>query len=317
MVGVRTELTAGVTAEVTFDARREWQKLHSTDNEKSRLHFRVSVNVKYFRWCTRILVPYNNGVMSPTSNRSQCTVLLVEDDADTYELYSEVLASAGFSVIGADNGEDAVERALAVAPHLIVMDYDLRGMDGGLAAELLKRNPRTRHIPIMMLTGHVALRQLEQARSAGCDAFLTKPCSLDDLLGEVQRLLRADDARTANGTVLLVEDDESIRDSIAELLVDDGLTVLKAGHGREALDILHRLPQLPSVILLDLMMPVMDGWTFRSLQLADPRLARIPVVILSATQGLPEHAEQLRINEFLRKPFDPPSLLHAVVRHLG
>src|SRR5579863_453570 len=120
--------------------------------------------------------------MTPSDKRNQCTVLLVEDDTDTYELYSEVLASAGFSVIGADNGQDAVAHAIAYAPHLIVMDYDLRGMDGGLATELLKRDPRTRHIPIMMLTGHVALRQLERARNAGCDAFLTKPCSLDDLV---------------------------------------------------------------------------------------------------------------------------------------
>jgi CheY-like chemotaxis protein len=253
--------------------------------------------------------------MTPEESRSQCTVLLVEDDNDTYELYSEVLASAGFSVIGADNGEDAVARALAQAPHLIVMDYDLRGMDGGLAAELLKRNPRTRHIPIMMLTGHVALRQLEQARSAGCDAFLTKPCSLDDLLGEVNRLLTADETRA--GTILLVEDDEAIRQSISELLGEGGLTVMTAGHGREALDLLQRAAELPSVILLDLMMPVMDGWTFRSHQLADPRLARIPVVILSATPGLPEQADKLRINEFLRKPFDAPALLDVVGRHLG
>lgn len=254
---------------------------------------------------------------SADESRSQCVVLLVEDDNDTYELYSEVLASAGFSVVGADNGEDAVKRALAQSPDIIVMDYDLRGMDGGLATELLKRNPRTRHIPIMMLTGHVARRRLEQARGAGCDAFLTKPCSLDDLLGEVKRLLPSDDTRPANATVMLVEDDDDIRHSISELLVEDGFSVVGAAHGREALELLARMSEPPRVILLDLMMPVMDGWTFRSCQLADPRLASIPVVILSATQGLPQHAEQLRINEFLRKPFDGPTLLDAVFRHLG
>jgi CheY-like chemotaxis protein len=255
--------------------------------------------------------------MATDDSRRQCVVLLVEDDNDTYELYSEVLASAGFSVIGADNGEDAVRRALAHTPHLIVMDYDLRGMDGGLAAELLKRNPTTRHIPIVMLTGHVALRQLEQAKSAGCDAFLTKPCSLDDLVGEVQRLLRADGVRASAGTILLIEDDESVRDAIGTLLEEDGLGVVSAAHGREALELLQRMSELPRVILLDLMMPVMDGWTFRSHQLADTRLARIPVVILSATQGLPQHADELRINEFLRKPFDASALLGAIGRHLG
>jgi CheY-like chemotaxis protein len=254
--------------------------------------------------------------MSPDQARSQCVVLLVEDDNDTYELYSEVLASAGFSVIGADNGEDAVARAVASAPDIIVMDYDLRGMDGGLATELLKRDTRTRHIPIMMLTGHVALRQLEHARSAGCDAFLSKPCSLDELLGEVNRLLHADETRPHGGTVLIVEDDGAIRESIAEMLTDDGIMVLEAENGREALELLGRLGEPPRLILLDLMMPVMDGWTFRSRQLADPRLASIPVVILSASQGLPAQANELHINEFLRKPFDGAALLDAIARHL-
>jgi CheY-like chemotaxis protein len=259
---------------------------------------------------------YNDIVEKHDDARSQCVVLLVEDDFDTYELYSELLASAGFSVVGADNGDDAVKRAVEHAPDIIVMDYDLRGMDGGLATALLKGDTRTRHIPIMMLTGHVALRQLENARNAGCDAFLNKPCSLDQLLGEVKRLLGNDVAR-AQGTVLLVEDDEAVRRSIAELLSDDGLDVVEASNGREALDLLAHMGELPRVILLDLMMPVMDGWTFRSRQLADARLAAIPVVILSATAGLPPEARELHINEFLRKPFDGAALLDAITRHLG
>jgi two-component system cell cycle response regulator DivK len=145
-------------------------------------------------------------IMSALSYPQQCLVLLVEDDPDTYELYSEVLAGAGFAVIGADSGEDAIQSAIEHAPDLVVMDYDLRGMDGGAATHLLKRDPRTLHIPVMMLTGHVALRQLERAHAAGCDAFLTKPCSLGKLLDEVERLLSADRHREGPALVLAVED---------------------------------------------------------------------------------------------------------------
>jgi CheY-like chemotaxis protein len=254
--------------------------------------------------------------MARESNRRQCLVLLVEDDVDTYELYSDVLASAGFAVIGADSGEDAVRRAVESAPDIIVMDYDLRGMDGALATEMLKRDPRTHAIPVMMLTGHVALRQIDRARKAGCDAFLSKPCPLDKLLDEVRHLLAADENRQ-NGSIMIVEDDEGIRAALGDLLREDGFQVTEAGHGRVALDLLRRSEVLPDIILLDLAMPVMDGWTFRSHQLADPRLAAIPVVILSATNGVPEHARELGVDDFLPKPFSVPDLLDAIERISG
>jgi CheY-like chemotaxis protein len=249
------------------------------------------------------------------SHDRQRLVLLVEDDADIYELYSEVLASAGFAVVGADSGEDAVAYAAAHAPDIIVMDYDLRGMDGALATELLKRNPRTRHIPVMMLTGHVAMSKIERARKAGCDAFLSKPCSLDALLNEVRQLADSH-AMSRPGTVLLVEDDETIRVSAAELLRDDGFTVLEATNGHDALTLLRTDDALPDVILLDLTMPVMDGFAFRSEQLADPRLSRIPVIIISATKDASSR-QKLDVDEFVAKPFDGSKLLDAIGRQLS
>ena len=253
--------------------------------------------------------------MSPDESRSQCLVLLVEDDYETYELYSEVLASAGFSVIGADNGEDAVKRAAAHAPHIIVMDYDLRGMDGVAATTLMKANPRTAEIPVMMLTGHVARRQLERARAAGCDAFVSKPCPLDQLVTRVQHLVDECVHHGPTDRVLVVEDDEGLRESIAHLLRDEGFEVETAGNGREALELLRRTSVLPSVVLLDLMMPVMDGWTFRTEQLADPRLAAIPVVVLSATHDLSRCAGDLHVEAVLPKPLNPSRLLDAVAHH--
>lgn len=245
----------------------------------------------------------------------QFRVLIVEDDSATYELYSDVLASAGFAVVGADNGEDAVRQALEHEPDVIVMDYELRGMDGIAATTLLKANPRTADIPIMMLTGHVARRQLERARAAGCDAFVSKPCPLDQLVGRVQQLVDERAHHGPNEVILVIEDDEPVRESIAQLLRDEGFEVETAGNGREALDLLRRTSTLPSVILLDLMMPVMDGWTFRTEQLADPRLAAIPIVVLSATHDLSRRARELHAEAVLQKPFDASRLLDVVAHH--
>jgi CheY-like chemotaxis protein len=114
-------------------------------------------------------------------------VLVVEDAEDAYTLLTDLLAAARFRVVGAGNGIDAVDTAVRLLPDLIVMDLSLPLMGGCEAARLLKSDERTRDIPIIALTGHHNF--LATAREAGCDAFLTKPCPPDQLLGEIRRAL--------------------------------------------------------------------------------------------------------------------------------
>ena len=254
-----------------------------------------------------------NAMAAPSSARRQCLVLLVEDSSETYELYSEVLAKAGYAVVGADNGDDAYHQAVSLAPDLVIMDYELRGIDGCEATERLKQDPRTAGIPIVMITGHVSASDFARARAAGCDAFLAKPITYEQLLDEVRRRMRRHET---GGSVLLVEDDEDIRASVGEILRDEGFEVIAATDGNDALRLLRAANELPRLILLDLMMPVMDGWACRTAQLADERLAQIPVVILSAATDVRRHAAQLHADDYLVKPLDVPLLLNAVERHL-
>ena len=119
--------------------------------------------------------------------------------------------------------------------------------------------------------------------------------------------------------ILIVEDDESIRDCLAEVLDDEGYSVTVASNGREGLDRL-RSPKggrPPCVILLDLMMPVMDGFEFRAEQLKDRALAGIPVVVLSADGRAKVKAAALGIAEALIKPVDLDEVLAVVTRHCG
>src|SRR3954470_1614564 len=191
------------------------------------------------------------GMARMLNPRKQCLVLLVEDSAETYELYSEVLAKAGYAVVGADNGEEAYQLAVSLAPDLVIMDHELRGVDGCAATERLKQDPRTARIPIVMITGHVSRRDFERARAAGCDAFLAKPVSYEQLLDEVKRRMHS---AVGSRTVLLVEDDEDIRASIAEILREEGFEVAGASDGDDALRSLRGVAEPPRLILLDLMM---------------------------------------------------------------
>jgi len=109
--------------------------------------------------------------------------------------------------------------------------------------------------------------------------------------------------------VLIVEDDEDLREMMAQLLTLEGFQTATVANGREALEYLHQAAK-PDVILLDLMMPVMDGWEFRRQQQADPSLAPVPVIVLSALdQG---RASNLEATAFLKKPLDFDRLLTLV-----
>jgi len=111
--------------------------------------------------------------------------------------------------------------------------------------------------------------------------------------------------------VLIIEDDEGVRDAIAAILREEGYEVDVAASGAAAL---HRLAEgaRPSLILLDLMMPEMDGIAFRRRQLDDPALRAIPVVIISARPDVARQAERLHADAFLQKPMSFEELLHVV-----
>ncbi|MBA3464332.1 MAG: response regulator [Deltaproteobacteria bacterium] len=114
-------------------------------------------------------------------------------------------------------------------------------------------------------------------------------------------------------TILIVDDDDDIRESFCDVLADEGFTVEGARNGQDALDYLES-HALPNLIVLDLMMPVMDGLEFRQRQLADPRWAAIRVLVMSASDRGAQIASELRVDGFLAKPARGKELIAAVSR---
>ncbi len=113
--------------------------------------------------------------------------------------------------------------------------------------------------------------------------------------------------------ILIVEDDQYIRDSLAELLADEGYAVEVARDGQDGLDKL-KVDPLPNLILLDLMMPIKDGFQFRNEQREDQRIANVPVIIFSADTGVNVPRPEFVGATILKKPVDLDSLLNAVSR---
>ena len=118
------------------------------------------------------------------------TILLIEDFDDAREMYADYLEFSGFRVLTAPDAKSGLELADARQPDLILMDAGLPGMSGWEACSNLKASPRTRAIPVIMLTGHVFGGSRKQSIQVGADGFLAKPCLPDDLVREIRVVLQ-------------------------------------------------------------------------------------------------------------------------------
>ena len=115
------------------------------------------------------------------------TVLLVDDYADALEVWELYLSAAGFTVGTATDGVAGLEKARQLKPDIIVMDLQMPGLSGAEVAQALRADAATRHIPLIAATGH-SRTQLSDARAAGFDSIIVKPCDPDDLVAEIRRL---------------------------------------------------------------------------------------------------------------------------------
>jgi CheY-like chemotaxis protein len=116
-------------------------------------------------------------------------------------------------------------------------------------------------------------------------------------------------------SIFIVEDDQPISEVLEELLVGEGYRVSLARNGDEALRFLRNAKELPDLILLDLMMPVKDGMEFRKEQLEDPRLAQIPVIVMSADRNVDQKLLEMQGNAYIRKPLSIEQLINAVSKY--
>ena len=133
------------------------------------------------------------GDLHAAPSRPRPTVLLIEDNEDNRTVYEAYLAYAGYEVLTTEDAESGLALVRERRPDLVVMDVGLPGMDGYAATRLLKDDPATRAIPVIILTAHAQAVDRERALAAGCDRFLTKPLEPRQLGREIGGILRPGD----------------------------------------------------------------------------------------------------------------------------
>jgi CheY-like chemotaxis protein len=211
------------------------------------------------------------------------TVLVIDDDPAQRELMARFIERQGFSARTASDGPKGLAMARALRPRAILLDVMMPQMDGWSVLSALKKDPDLAKIPVIMVT-FVDERGLSS--TLGAADHVNKPVHWDKLKRVMDRL------REAEGDVLVVDDDPQVRERLRTVLERSGWTVQEAGNGQEALAKVMHGP--PRAILLDLTMPVMDGFGFLHALREKPGCADIPVIVFSARDISAKDREQLR-----------------------
>ncbi len=210
--------------------------------------------------------------VNTSESSAVATVLAIDDDPEVHELLRRSLVRHGLRVESARSGEEGLRLARKLRPRVITLDVMMPGMDGWTVLSSLKSDPELSGIPVVMLT-IADSRNLGYA--LGAADYLTKPIDRDRLAAVLLRY-RTDSV----GVALVVEDDEGSRDMLSRLLEGEGWQVDRAANGRFALDAMRQ--RTPSVILLDLMMPEMDGFEFLDQMHRNAAWRGIPVIVITA-----------------------------------
>jgi signal transduction histidine kinase/DNA-binding response OmpR family regulator len=214
----------------------------------------------------------------------RATVLVVDDDAAVRRLLAKTLEKEGYRVISAANGVEALALAREHRPQAITLDVLMPRMDGWAALKELKADAELRHIPVIMVT---VLNERGMAIPLGAADFVTKPVDRPRLAA----ILRNHCAGPSTASILVVEDDLPTREALCRSLASMGYAANAAVNGRSGLDWLANHPA-PSLILLDLMMPEMDGFEFLRELRQRPTFVDLPVIVVTAKELT---AEDVRI----------------------
>jgi len=249
------------------------------------------------------------GTNSPAPGMGGRRVLLIDDDPAIHDLLLRTLEPAGFDVLSARGGEAGLARAREEQPDLVVLDVVMPGMDGWSVLTALKKDRATHDIPVVMLT---FLESRSAGLALGAADYLVKPVETSRLVKIIRRHCGALPA-----TVLVVEDDEDTRELMRRVLVGAGHSVRTATNGQLGLNELDKAR--PDLILLDLMMPEVDGFTFLDQIRAREEHRDIPVVVVTAKHLTPDERQRLEgaTQQLLRKgEFSSRELMSAVLRNV-
>ncbi len=213
------------------------------------------------------------------------TILIIDDEERARELLADLLRNQGYAVLTADTGEEGLQLARERQPDVITLDVVMPDKDGWQVLSELKGDPETAAIPVVMVS---VMADRTRGLALGVSDVLVKPIDTKQLNRVVQRAA----GNVPQQNILVVDDDDASRSNLCKLIRHDGWQTIEASDGREALEVLERT--LPAAIILDLVMPVMDGFDFLSAIEKHAKSRSIPILVVTGKDPSAEETTFLR-----------------------
>ncbi len=265
----------------------------------STFSFTLPITVK-----TKAKAPKTKKEKAKVTAKEGKTILVVDDEVNIRRFLKYELANRGYHVLEAPGGKKAIDLARKHHPDLITLDVLMPDISGHDVTAVLKNDPATKNIPILVLS---IMEEKEKAYRLGANDFVTKPFTMKVLMSKINRLLR-----DAQKTILVVDDDKSLVKSLKYRLEKQGFSIHAAYGGKEALETAegHR----PDLVLLDIVMPGMDGYEVIKALKQKPNTAQIPIVVMTGVENVGSKIKAISVGatEFHHKSNGFDELLKTV-----
>lgn len=238
--------------------------------------------------------------------KSRGKILVVDDDRTITTLLESKLTAHGYEVLVASDGEEALEKCFPFAPDVVILDILMPRMDGyTFVQEFKKSGGSLRETPVIVISSQDSLQSIFEIE--GINDYIVKPFNMDHLLRKIDKKMKSKDKK-----ILIVDDEHDIVNTIKNRLTSSGYDVIIAHDGIHGLELAKK--ETPDLVVLDVMMPKLDGYHVCRMLKFDERYKDINIVLLTALCRKEDHmiSKEVRADAYLEKPYDGNTLLHTI-----
>lgn len=233
--------------------------------------------------CEPIVIRQISGIKSERK-----TILVVDDEPDMAAMISRYLLQEGYNTLTATSGAEALILAERERPFAVTLDIIMPDMDGWEVLQGLKKNPETKDIPVIIVS---ISEGRETGFALGAIGYVTKPVSKKQLISEIEKI-----GKPGTRSIMIVDDNELDRRQIGRIIEEEGLDLIVAEDGAVCLELIKK--QVPDVLVLDLMMPEMDGFAVLEKIRSNPETRDLPIIVVTAKDLTEEDRNKLSGNVF-------------------
>jgi DNA-binding response OmpR family regulator len=244
-------------------------------------------------------------------------ILIVDDDKQIASLLASRLKTKKYEIIAAYDGVQAVAKAFSEKPDLILLDIKMPGGDGIRVMDNLRNSADTALIPVIVITAYPSQEIQRKAKEMGAVDFISKPFEAKDMLSRIRKALgevspRRGESGNPAKTILVVDDEPRIIELLQSRLKKNGYNVIVANDGQEALDKTYQ--ENPDLIILDIMLPKVDGYNVCKILGSDEKYQAIPIVMLTGRTLARDIKTGMELGavSYVQKPFKPDVLLGII-----